>query len=68
MHTDQQQEKVETHRGLVTSLREDVYPFVVTALALHHLPAKQVRAFRVREKPRDLHGVWLLLRQGGSLI
>lgn len=38
--------------------------FAVTALALNHLLAEKVRALLVRGKPRDLLGVWLLLRQG----
>jgi predicted nucleotidyltransferase component of viral defense system len=61
---NQRPEEVETHRELVTSPYDDVGPFVVTALALDDLLAEKLRALLVRGKLRDLHDIWLLLRQG----
>ncbi|MEJ5241753.1 MAG: nucleotidyl transferase AbiEii/AbiGii toxin family protein [Anaerolineales bacterium] len=57
-------EEVETQRELVTCEYDDVRPFVVTVLTPEHLFAEKVRALLVRNKPRDLYDIWLLLRRG----
>lgn len=57
-------EEVETQRELVTCEYDDVRPFVITVLTPEHLFAEKVRALLVRNKPRDLYDIWLLLRRG----
>jgi len=60
-------EPVETRRELVTSVYDDVRPFVVNVLAPEHLFAEKLRALLVRRKPRDLYDLWLMHHWGWQL-
>lgn len=58
------QEDTDMQRELVSSVYDDVRPFVVTVITLEHLLAEKVRAFLVRNKARDAYDIWLLSTQG----